>query len=74
MYADGSWPCDSPSFIAVYSDDDEKKTTGGRNGYGAKLANIFSTEFTVECLDTENEKKFTQVCPLKTDLPPPKIA
>ncbi|EJK52100.1 hypothetical protein THAOC_28668 [Thalassiosira oceanica] len=41
-------------------DDDEKKTTGGRNGYGAKLANIFSTEFTVECLDTENEKQFTQ--------------
>jgi hypothetical protein len=24
-------------------DDKEKKTTGGRNGYGAKLANIFST-------------------------------
>uniref|UniRef100_A0A0N5A607 DNA topoisomerase (ATP-hydrolyzing) n=1 Tax=Parastrongyloides trichosuri TaxID=131310 RepID=A0A0N5A607_PARTI len=23
--------------------DDEKKTTGGRNGYGAKLCNIFST-------------------------------
>ncbi|EJK75837.1 hypothetical protein THAOC_02435 [Thalassiosira oceanica] len=41
-------------------DDDEKKTTGGRNGYGAKLANIFSTEFTVECLDSENEKKFSQ--------------
>ena len=42
-------------------DDDEKKTTGGRNGYGAKLANIFSTEFIVECLDTEQEKKFVQV-------------
>lgn len=28
--------------------DKEKKTTGGRNGYGAKLANIFSTEFIVE--------------------------
>ena len=28
--------------------DLEKKVTGGRNGYGAKLANIFSTEFTVE--------------------------
>ena len=42
-------------------DDDEKKTTGGRNGYGAKLANIFSTEFTVECLDSENGLKFTQV-------------
>jgi len=24
-------------------EDDEKKVTGGRNGYGAKLANIFST-------------------------------
>ena len=42
-------------------DDAEKKTTGGRNGYGAKLANIFSTEFVVECLDSENEVKFTQV-------------
>jgi len=42
-------------------DDDEKKTTGGRNGYGAKLANIFSTEFTVECLDSEQGLKFTQV-------------
>ena len=32
-------------------DDKEKKTTGGRNGYGAKLANIFSTEFTIETAD-----------------------
>ena len=42
-------------------DDDEKKTTGGRNGYGAKLANIFSTEFTVECLDSGQGVKFVQV-------------
>jgi DNA topoisomerase-2 len=42
-------------------DDDEKKTTGGRNGYGAKLANIFSTKFIVECADTSNGKKFKQV-------------
>lgn len=42
-------------------DDDEKKTTGGRNGYGAKLANIFSTEFIVECVDTTNNKKFKQI-------------
>lgn len=42
-------------------DDDEKKTTGGRNGYGAKLANIFSHEFIVECVDTESESKFKQV-------------
>ncbi|KAG8799233.1 DNA topoisomerase 2, partial [Serendipita sp. 400] len=34
-------------------DDDEKKLTGGRNGYGAKLANIYSHEFKVEtaCAD-----------------------
>ena len=42
-------------------DDDEKKTTGGRNGYGAKLANIFSTKFVVECLDSHRGVKFTQV-------------
>ncbi len=29
-------------------DDDQKKLTGGRNGYGAKLANIYSLEFS-EC-------------------------
>jgi len=41
-------------------DDDEKKTTGGRNGYGAKLANIFSTKFVVECLDSKKGLKFVQ--------------
>jgi DNA topoisomerase-2 len=41
-------------------DDDEKKTTGGRNGYGAKLANIFSTKFIIECVDSENGLKFNQ--------------
>lgn len=35
-------------------DDDQKKTTGGRNGYGAKLANIYSTKFTVETADKRN--------------------
>ncbi|CAO3697543.1 unnamed protein product [Rhizopus stolonifer] len=42
-------------------DDDEKKVTGGRNGYGAKLCNIFSTEFTVETADTEHQLKYKQV-------------
>ena len=42
-------------------DDAEKKTTGGRNGYGAKLANIFSTEFVLECVDTESGLHFRQV-------------
>ncbi|EFC47666.1 DNA topoisomerase II [Naegleria gruberi] len=32
-------------------DDNEVKFTGGRNGYGAKLANIFSTDFTIEIMD-----------------------
>eukprot|EP01047_Picozoa_sp_COSAG01_P028229 COSAG01_NODE_1890_length_8979_cov_5.337500_2_plen_1328_part_00 len=41
-------------------DDDEKKVTGGRNGYGAKLANIFSTEFTVETCDGSRGKKYRQ--------------
>lgn len=32
-------------------DDGQKKVTGGRNGYGAKLCNIFSTKFVVETCD-----------------------
>ncbi|KAI8140715.1 DNA topoisomerase [Fennellomyces sp. T-0311] len=42
-------------------DDNEKKVTGGRNGYGAKLCNIFSTEFIVETADKERELKYRQV-------------
>ncbi|XP_066487440.1 DNA topoisomerase 2-alpha [Tiliqua scincoides] len=41
-------------------DDDEKKVTGGRNGYGAKLCNIFSTKFTVETACSEYKKHFKQ--------------
>ena len=41
-------------------DDDEEKTTGGRNGYGAKLANIFSTEFIVETADSSRGLKYKQ--------------
>ncbi|CAI7859235.1 unnamed protein product [Closterium sp. NIES-53] len=42
-------------------DDTEKKTTGGRNGYGAKLANIFSTEFVIETADGDRKKQYRQV-------------
>ncbi|NP_001313088.1 DNA topoisomerase 2-like [Nicotiana tabacum] len=42
-------------------DDAEKKTTGGRNGYGAKLTNIFSTEFVIETADGKRQKKYKQV-------------
>ncbi|KAJ7139482.1 DNA topoisomerase II [Mycena epipterygia] len=41
-------------------DDDEKKLTGGRNGYGAKLANIYSHEFTVETADKKTSQKYKQ--------------
>ena len=41
-------------------DDDEKKLTGGRNGYGAKLANIYSLEFTVETADKNTQQKYKQ--------------
>lgn len=42
-------------------DDNVKKTTGGRNGYGAKLTNIFSTEFVIETADGRRLKKYKQV-------------
>ncbi|KAF5361648.1 hypothetical protein D9758_007365 [Tetrapyrgos nigripes] len=41
-------------------DDDEKKLTGGRNGYGAKLANIYSHEFTLETAHKETQQKYKQ--------------
>ncbi|PGH23606.1 DNA topoisomerase 2 [Polytolypa hystricis UAMH7299] len=41
-------------------DDDQQKVTGGRNGYGAKLCNIFSTEFTIETADSRKKKKYKQ--------------
>eukprot|EP01022_Parablepharisma_sp_SALTPOND_P022414 TRINITY_DN454_c0_g1_i1.p1 TRINITY_DN454_c0_g1~~TRINITY_DN454_c0_g1_i1.p1 ORF type:complete len:1487 (+),score=235.64 TRINITY_DN454_c0_g1_i1:2224-6684(+) len=42
-------------------DDTQKKVTGGRNGYGAKLTNIFSRKFIVEAADGKNKKIFRQV-------------
>jgi DNA topoisomerase II len=41
--------------------DTEKKVTGGRNGYGAKLANIFSTKFVVETCDGKRKRRYKQV-------------
>ncbi|KIW07682.1 uncharacterized protein PV09_01622 [Verruconis gallopava] len=40
--------------------DDQEKVTGGRNGYGAKLANIYSLEFTVETADSRKKQKYKQ--------------
>jgi DNA topoisomerase-2 len=41
-------------------DDDEKKLTGGRNGFGAKLANIYSHQFTVDTADKNTGLKYSQ--------------
>lgn len=42
-------------------DDNQEREWGGRNGYGAKLANIFSKQFEVETVCHINQKKFKQV-------------
>ena len=41
-------------------DDADKKTVGGRNGYGAKLANIFSTHFAIETRDSSSGRTYSQ--------------
>jgi DNA topoisomerase-2 len=41
-------------------DDTEAKTVGGKNGYGAKLTNIFSTMFEIEVVDSTRKKKYIQ--------------
>ena len=40
---------------------DEKKVVGGKNGYGAKLTNIFSKSFKLETVDHKRKKKYTQL-------------
>ena len=41
-------------------DDTDQRVTGGRNGYGAKLANVFSKRFVVETACEKNKKKYIQ--------------
>ena len=45
---------------SVNYDKDEKKVVGGKNGYGAKLTNIFSTSFELETVDFLRGKKYIQ--------------
>ena len=42
-------------------DKNEDKITGGKNGYGAKLANIFSKTFKIETVDAERKLKYVQI-------------
>jgi DNA gyrase/topoisomerase IV subunit B len=41
-------------------DPSEERLWGGKNGYGAKLANIFSKEFIVETIDHRRKKIYSQ--------------
>jgi DNA topoisomerase-2 len=41
-------------------DDTERRVTGGRHGYGAKLTNIFSTSFEVETVDYRKKLRYKQ--------------
>lgn len=41
-------------------DEGEEKIVGGKNGYGAKLVNVFSKKFTVEILSPASSQKYIQ--------------
>lgn len=41
-------------------DDTERRVTGGRHGYGAKLTNIFSQTFVVETVDARRRLRYRQ--------------
>ena len=41
-------------------DDNQKRIVGGRNGYGAKLTNIYSSEFSIIVKDHETKQMYTQ--------------
>lgn len=41
--------------------DKEQKVVGGRNGLGAKLANVFSTRFEIDTVDKFTSKRYVQV-------------
>ena len=42
--------------------NEKKKIVGGKNGYGAKLTNIFSKRFEIDTIDSDEGKKFVMVC------------
>ena len=41
-------------------DDTEERTTGGRNGYGAKLTKMFSKKFMIDVVDFERKRRYYQ--------------
>lgn len=41
-------------------DDSKKRIVGGRNGYGAKLTNIYSSDFSIVIKDHESKQTYSQ--------------
>jgi len=41
-------------------DDSKKRVVGGRNGYGAKLTNIYSSDFSIIIKDHETKQTYSQ--------------
>ena len=62
-HADGMW---IPEMIfgnlltSSNYDKGEEKIVGGKNGYGSKLANVFSKEYTITTVDHRAKKKYIQ--------------
>lgn len=55
-------------------DKAEEKVVGGKNGYGAKLTNIFSKEFTLETVEHRLKKRYVQTWSKNmTEVTKPKI-
>ena len=55
-------------------DKAEEKVVGGKNGYGAKLTNIFSKEFTLETVEHRSKKRYCQTWSNNmTEISKPKI-
>ncbi|GMT21074.1 hypothetical protein PFISCL1PPCAC_12371, partial [Pristionchus fissidentatus] len=67
IYEDGEF-IPSLVFGSLYTssnyDDEQARIVGGRNGFGAKLANIYSTRFHVETASADSGLVFEQVCSL----------
>ena len=48
------------SLLSSSNFEEKGKIVGGKNGYGAKIANIYSTSFMIEMVDSERKLKFIQ--------------
>ncbi len=53
-------------------DDSKKRITGGKNGFGAKLTNIFSTKFVIDIV-TDGEHYYQQFTNNMNNKTEPKI-